>query len=161
MKTDLMKVRKRFGATVFFCFILCLPEQGAFGQTWSVEQKEVLATIEQMRLAVEAKDIDRFMSFVHKDFSGWGTASTLPTDREFRKKSLLGVLKPNNEISQVITPLAVIMHGDASVVHSHVVTILKSKETGQEQTRNTFWTDVYVREGGRWFLIADHGRLLE
>jgi hypothetical protein len=33
----------------------------------------------------------------------------------------------------------------------------KNKETGEEKTLTERWTDVLVREGGRWSWIADHG----
>jgi len=156
-----MQRTEQIGTTAFLCLLFTWVGPGVFAQTWSVEEKEILKTMEEMRQAIERKDIEGFMSFIHEDFSGWGTVSTLPTDKEFRRKSLSGTLQASDAVIQKVTPLVITIHGDVSVVHSHAVTILKEKEPCKERTRNTFWTDVYVREGGRWLLIADHGRLLE
>ena len=47
------------------------------------------------------------------------------------------------------------MHGDAAVVT--YVTTDKGKYKGQDISGRFRWTDVFVRRGGAWQIVAAHG----
>ena len=56
-----------------------------------------------------------------------------------------------------ITPIGVVLHDDIAVVHYYYTTISKDKKSGKETTDKGRWTDVILKDGGKWRLVADHG----
>ena len=93
---------------------------------------------------------ERVAQCFHSDYTGWYAGDPLPLD--------LQALKDATSAQEEITflsarPLSIKIYGDVAVVHytSHW------REDGTTTVRWARWTDVAMKEGGRWSWIADAG----
>jgi ketosteroid isomerase-like protein len=55
-----------------------------------------------------------------------------------------------------ITPLAITVRGEFAVVHYYYSQVSKSSEGKMSNVKGR-WTDILLKQGDRWVLIADHG----
>ena len=126
----------------------------AAAQDWSPAQQEVWEF-------EKACWRDRTPEFVdkcfHSDFQGWGVGSSVPTNKADR-----GVTSERRRVTEdnvylFLKPIAITVHGDMATALYIATFTDKNKVTGEEKTVTERWTDVLVKDGGKWFWIADHG----
>ena len=82
---------------------------------------------------------------------------TTPDGAMQTKAQLVGDVKAGALVveSSTITDMKVQVHGDAAVVT--YITTDKGKYKGQDISGRFRWTDVFVRRGGAWQIVAGHG----
>jgi ketosteroid isomerase-like protein len=82
---------------------------------------------------------------------------TTPDGAMATKAQLLGDVKSGALVIETSTmsDMKVKVHGDAAVVT--YITTDKGKYKGQDISGRFRWTDVFVRQGGAWRLVAGHG----
>jgi hypothetical protein len=56
-----------------------------------------------------------------------------------------------------LKPLEIRMHGNVAVILYIATDTRKNKATGEETSSTAQWTDIAVKQGGKWKWIADHG----
>ena len=126
-------------------------------QEWTVEQQEVWE-FEQACWATRSVSV--IMSCFHDDFLGWGLDNTLPTTKSDRTPFFTRDFQTAEQVFLSLQPVAINVRGNTATV-LYVATVTNSnRETGVETTRVERWTDIAVREDGRWTWIADHGVLI-
>jgi len=126
----------------------------ASADDWSKEQMEVLKFEEA---CVTTNNVDEFMGCFHKDFVGWGQGSTVPTSKADRMKSAVDRFENSESESMLFKPLSVIVKGDMAVI-SYIDSGKSTNKTTKEVEYSTSrWTDVCVKDGGKWYWISDHG----
>jgi ketosteroid isomerase-like protein len=125
-------------------------------QQWSAAQKEVWKNVEAYSALAEAGDVEGFMSYYHPEYLGWNYDSALPMSAESAKKFLEYSFKTTKSIAYVIQPAAIIVHGDFAIVHYYYAGVYKDAE-GKEKSGSGRWTDILIKQGDKWVMIADHG----
>ncbi len=136
-------------AVALSSFGLFLSTVTLLGQTWSPEQREVIAVVEaswEADLAEDATWVDRL---THPNMLGWGRGYPMPRDRAQAKRWSEYGDENSNGLLHHLAPVGVAMHGDAAVVHYYVSVASENRE-GERETTHTRCTDVLVREGGEW-----------
>jgi hypothetical protein len=58
-------------------------------------------------------------------------------------------------------PLAIHLRENTAVLIYEIAMGLRDRATAEESRMVIRWTDVAVREGGRWLWLADHGTVVE
>lgn len=136
-------------------FFLPLPVRG---QEWSAEQQEVWATV---TTCWSATDIDSLMSCVHDDFATWGLESRVPLKRA-DVRALNGRWYDTQEtLWSHYQPMSIDVRGNMAVVIYVYYWAERNKVTGEETEGIVNWTEVFLKEGDRWLLLADHGTRVE
>ena len=126
------------------------------GQAWSSQQQEVWNTVKSLWEAYAKKDIERALSYVHTDFRGWHWEDPLPRDKAGERRWATYFSQIQQELVQDLKPVAIDIHDNFALVHYYYTKAYKDTE-GKHQTEGGRWTDIYMKEGGTWLLICDHG----
>jgi ketosteroid isomerase-like protein len=125
-------------------------------QEWSAAQKEVWKNVEAYWALSEAGDLEGYMSYYHPEYIGWNYGAALPMSAESGKKFLEYSFKTTKSLVYSIQPAAIIVHGDFAIVHYFYTGIFKDVE-GKEKSESGRWTDILIKQGDKWVMIADHG----
>jgi ketosteroid isomerase-like protein len=142
---------RRFIAAVGLVLVLAAP---ARAQEWTPEQEELW---EWEKACWAAQDLAAIMPCFHEDFVGWGINSTVPTTKEDRRPYFARGFETEETTFLALKPLSVVIRGDFAVLIYLATTTGRDLSTGEETTTTQRWTDVAMRESGRWSWIADHG----
>jgi ketosteroid isomerase-like protein len=136
------------------CFVLAShPLQAA---DWSKEQQEVWKTVETYTDLAAKGDVDGFLTYFHEDYSGWSHDAPVPYGVSSVKK-WAGYFLPKREmLVYEITPAAIKIHGNVAFVHYFYSQTYKDSE-GKEKNSSGRWTDILMKDGGKWLMIGDHG----
>lgn len=137
------------------CAVAVLLPLAAHAGDWSAEQKEIWAWEQS---CWQTNDVDTLMACFHEDFVGWGnTELGVPTNYNDRKAMFGQEFAAQETLSVYAKPLSIKIRGNVAAV-LYVVTITrKDKGTGKETTSVERWTDIAMKENGKWSWIADHG----
>ena len=113
---------------------------------------ELMKMEHDMLAALLKKDAAAFGKHFHDD-----AVLTTPDGSAQTKAQLLGDVKSGALVLEAssISDMKVKVHGDAAVVT--YITTDKGKYKGQDISGRFRWTDVFVRQGGAWQLLAGQG----
>jgi len=126
-------------------------------QEWTAEQKEVWESVEAYtKLAMEG-NVDGFLEVFHPDFVGWHKGSPVPDTYDKRVKMMQFFLPLAKVLYYDITPLAIRVHRDVAIVHYLYSDLSAMGEGGEPDWKQGRWTDILLKQDGKWLLIADHG----
>ncbi len=128
----------------------------AIAQDWSPEQTEVWNTIVAQWDASKAKDHAWPERFLHPSFLGWSDEFPMPRDKngveEWEKYS-----SENSQVHvQELTPVGIVVVGSTAVAHYYYSTAAEDRE-GKRETTHGRYTDVLVKQDGKWLFIAWRG----
>ena len=140
---------------VAVCLILLTSGQ-VFGQEWSDKQKEVWKNVETYWDLDVKRDLEGVLSYFHDDYSGWFNRDALPSNKASTRKSFAHFFGTTKILLQEIQPVAIKIHGNMAIVHYYYSRLVKDVE-GKERNRSGRWTDILMKQGDKWLLIADHG----
>ena len=144
-----MKIKTR----IFLVSALLLPLI-ASAEDWTKEQKEVLAFEEA---CITTKDVDEFMGCFHEDYVGWFIDSTVPLSKSDREKPDADYFENIDGQVLLFKPVSVIVKGNMAVISYVTRDKSTNKTTGEVTYSRGRWTDVCLKEGGKWTWISDHG----
>jgi hypothetical protein len=147
-ETVKMKIKEILFAGAMF-FPIC-----ASAGDWSKEQAEVLKFEEA---CISAKSAEEFLGCFHEDFVGWGQGFTVPTSKADRKKSIIDGFESNESESMLFKPLSVIVKGNMAVISYIDSSKSTNKTTNEVEYSTSRWTDICLKDGGKWYWISDHG----
>lgn len=125
-----------------------------FGEDWTAAQQEVLAFEEA---CVTTNNVDELNACFHEDFEGWGMDATVPTTKADRKGIFENGFASFDADVLLFKPLSVIVKGNMAVVNYLTVAKITNKATDEVNYETQRWTDVCLKDGGKWTWIADHG----
>jgi hypothetical protein len=128
------------------------------GQEWTHEQKEVWAW---EVACLETLDLEEKGACFHEDFLGFGMGDPEPTTRADRLAVFAATLETMELVSFDTRPLAIHLRENTAVLIYEVAMALRDRATGEDSRMVIRWTDVAVRENGRWLWLADHGTVVE
>ena len=137
---------------IFSLPALLLPILASAGD-WTAEQQEVLAFETP---CISTQSVDEFMGCFHKDFVGWGTGSVPTTKADRMSLAADSFAGATNQLI-LFKPLSVIVRGNWAVVTYITTGKSTDKATGEVSYSTERWTDVCLKENGKWTWISDHG----
>ncbi|MCH7876508.1 MAG: nuclear transport factor 2 family protein [Gemmatimonadetes bacterium] len=146
---------KRLGLTLAtVLFAVAVPSATA-AQEWSSEQREVWSFVERCTQAFADGDIEAGNACLHEDFSGFA-----PGDDHLRGKRYIlafnAVLADQTPEAFALRPLDIQVHGNFAFVH-YLYTEAQRDEDGEVEMSTVAWTDLLIKDNGRWYWIGDHG----
>ncbi|HXW06149.1 MAG TPA: nuclear transport factor 2 family protein [Vicinamibacterales bacterium] len=125
----------------------------ASAQTWSPEQQEIWKFEEQQWQMSKDKDLSWIDKMVHPNLSYWDVDLPAPQN----KASLTRWNRYNSGtttvLEQELFPISVTITGNIAVVH-YRYTMARENLKKERETVTGRYTDVLVREGGRWLFIS-------
>jgi hypothetical protein len=136
-----------------FTLVLVLPLT-ARAQTWSAAQQEVWDFELECLNAVVTDDLQARHACFHNDYVGWSPGAPVPTPY-FPERDEWNLAQVNAKFMEA-TPLNILVHGNFAVVH-YMSRQTNIQKDGSSQTIWTAWTDILLKEDGKWSWIADHG----
>ena len=147
---------KKAAAFIALGAVYCLLAVPAFAQNWTAEEQEVWSFVETITKQVTEGKVEEFAKSFHKDFVGWSPGGLVPDTRADRMKMINFFVPQSKSLYYELRPLSIKVRGSIAVVH-YIFTSLSSRGTNAPERSTSYWTDVYMKENGKWQLIADHG----
>lgn len=125
-------------------------------QDWSAEQTEVWNTIVAQWDAAKAKDPNWPERTLHPAFLGWPDEFPMPRDKAGVKEwEKYGSENSQTHVEQ-LSPVGIVVVGSTAVAHYYYSTATEDRE-GERETTHGRYTDVLVKEEGKWLFIAWSG----
>lgn len=143
----------RLAGRALVCAVVLAWAGAAVAQTWTPEQQEVWKLEQQQWQMSKDKDSSWIEKMVHPSLSYWETGAPVPQNgasltRWNRYNSASATV-----LEQEVFPISLTITGNIAVAqYSYQV----ARENYKKE-RETVWghyTDVLVKEGGRWLFIA-------
>ena len=122
----------------------------------TAEQRELWRNVNELWELSAAKDNQRIRDALHPDYAGWDMSAPLPHDRDTAVQSVTG---DSPRLSRYeLEPLSVrVYEGAVGVAHYRYRATVEAY--GREPVQVTGkWTEVYMKHGQRWLMIAVSGR---
>ena len=107
---------------------------------WSVWQKE---------------DVAGTTSYLHPDFSSWNYRDELPGT--FSKAETEAVFKMRSLSAYELKPLTIKVNDNFAFVHYCYSSVTHAKSDGREQKVEGRYTDILIKQNGRWLFVGEHG----
>jgi hypothetical protein len=131
---------------------LCTFAGAATAQT-SPDQQEIWKVEQQQWKMAAAKDSSWIDALVHANLKYWETGAPMPRD----KASLKHWSRYDNESSTVLEqellPISTTITGNVAVVQYYYIMARENYKKERESVTGHY-TDVLIKEGGRWQFIA-------
>jgi len=118
-------------------------------------EKEVWQTVVTYTDHIINGRVAEFLEFVHDDYSGWNNIEPLPTDKQSIINELDSEIPKKHFSNYDIIPIKLNINGDLAVVH-YYLTAKREIEEKSKQKKSKHYTDVLIKSGEKWILIADH-----
>jgi len=149
---------KRIFRMLLFAVVvsICLAPAPVLAQEWSAAQKDVWSNVQAYWEKFAQGDLEGFTAYMHADYRGWSYASPLPGDKATARKFLDHGFKTTKILVYNIKPVEIRIHGNVAVVH-YFFTEISNDAEGKEKTSSGRWTDILLKQGDRWVMVADHG----
>jgi len=137
---------------------LCTLSFTAAAQTWSAAEQEVWKAVSYAWEVDSAGNTDAFMGCFHGDYRGWPWGSRVPNSKKTVSK-FIGWRHKNFRVNVYnLTPLSIIVKGDMAVVHYlYGRSTTRLEGDAKAEWSEGRWTDILVKENGKWLLVADAG----
>ena len=139
-------------AAVTFCAFT----GAALADASSPEQQEVWKVEQQQWAMAAAKNDSWIETMAHPNLRFWETGSPTPRDRA----SLKHWSKYNNENTTMLEyelfPISATITGNVAVAQYHY-TIARENFKKEREVVNGHYTDILIKEGGKWIFIAWEG----
>jgi len=130
----------------------------AFGQEWSSEQQAVWKVVKWTWDVSE--DTDWCAEVCSPNLLAWGMDTPAPRNRE----QISGWWRLNNESTKMlkaeVTPIGIAVQGDTAVAHYYYSQLSEDKE-GERETDHGRYTDVLIKEDGKWMYFTWSGGELD
>ena len=125
-------------------------------QTWSPEQREVWAVVEEAWQAEAAKDLTWVDRFVHPSARVWSNRYPMPRDHSSQRKWSRYRAENLTTLAHELNPVAIVVQGNTAVAHYYYSEAMEDRK-GDRKTEHGRYTDVLVREDGQWKFLAWSG----
>lgn len=150
-----MNYRKRWlgGGAALALSVLVVPLASA--QQWSAEQREVWAFIEDCNAQFVAKNEAGVLDCFHDDFSGWRYGDTVPRTKQTIAE-FLPIDLEGESLALDLRPISIRVFGNFAIAH-YFLSEASRNASGEVERQQMIWTDVLLKQGNRWYWVADHG----
>jgi hypothetical protein len=122
-------------------------------QTWTPEQQELWKLEEKQWQMAKDKDLSWIESMVHPNLSYWSSAAPVPQTRESLARWNRYDNGNSTVLEQELYPLSITVTGNVAVVN-YRYQIARENLKKERETVFGRYTDVFLKDGGRWQFIA-------
>jgi len=144
---------KRIFSVAAVSIALCGFAGTAGAQTWTPEQQELWQLEEQQWKMSAAKDLSWIDSMVHPNLRYWGTNSPMPRDKASLKHWARFDSDSSTVLQQELFPISATITGNVAVLQYHYMMASENHKKERETVTGQY-TDVLIKENGRWMFIA-------
>ena len=149
-------IRSSCGALILLSAFAATPV-ALIAQEWSSEQQEVLDAIDACIQASVDRQLEVGMACTHDDFSGWRYDLPALRDKKFQDREQARDFDSDNQLVDFsVQPLNVQIFDNVAIIHYYGYFYVRDGN-GEVVGERSRWTDVMIRDGGRWVWISDHG----
>ena len=128
----------------------------ASAQELSPTQSEVWQFIIDCDEHFMNENAEGILNCFHDDFSGWLYGDTVPRTKSSVQKFLPVDFESTEPMASDLRPISIRVFGNFAVAHYFLAWAYRDAD-GEVVRERMIWTDVLLRENGRWSWIADHG----
>ena len=139
--------------TILIVFVLF---SSMFAGEWTKEQKEVWQNVEAYWKISADRDVEGYLNYFHDDYLGWDYSTGVPTNKADVEKEVRFYMETTEVLFWSLKPVGIKVYGNFAFVHYYFTYVYKDPE-GKQQTGKGRWTDILMKQGDKWVLIADHG----
>jgi hypothetical protein len=139
---------------VVLCLAL-LPTLAA-AQTWTAEQQEIWKLEEQQWQMSKDKDMSWIDKMVHPNISYWDVDQPGPQNKASLQRWNRFSNANSTVLEQELFPISLTITGTIAVVQ-YRYSVARENYKKERETTTGRYTDVLVKEGGRWLFIAWSG----
>ena len=144
---------KRILSVAAVSIALCGFAGTAGAQTWSAEQQELWQLEQQQWKMSAAKDLSWIDTMVHPNMRYWGIGSPMPRDKASLKHWSRFDSESSTVLQQEIFPISATITGNVAVLQYHYMVASENYKKERETVTGQY-TDVLIKENGRWTFIA-------
>ncbi len=137
-------------------YITLLISTPAFSQETPGGHAEVWNNVKAYWHLWAERDLDGFMEYFDKGFSGWNYDNPMHMNKEATRKWLTLQFQSKEVMAYDISAIDIKIHDTIAVVH-YYYSFLKKDTQGKEQKCTGRKSDILMKQGDKWLLIADHG----
>ena len=137
---------------LFLVAVLTAPLAGA--QEWSSEQQDVWKVVKWTWEA--APGTDWCAEVCHPNLLAWGNDAPAPRNREQIQKWWKRNQETSKDLEVEITPIGIAVQGNTAVAHYYYSQLSEDKD-GKRTTEHGRYTDVLIKEEGRWVYFSWSG----
>lgn len=143
----------------FFILVLFVSVIGCNSESHINEEQAIKNTLTQMWDAIEKEDVERYATYVHKDFTQFGeTDLTLNIGKQTEVDGVREWVKTSENIhTEMIDPKVTVKENVAWITYywsDHGITNGEAFASKGKSTR------IFVKENGKWLCIHGHYTVL-
>ena len=135
---------------------MMLVSVSAAAQSWSKAEQEAWKAVETVWAADSSGNTAEFLSFFHDDYRGWPWGMRAPSTKRMVSKYFHWRHKNLTVNVYNLVPMSIIVKGNTAVAH-YLFSRMTTNKDGKSEWIEGRWTDIMVKQGGSWKLIADAG----
>jgi hypothetical protein len=124
-------------------------------EKWTAEQKEVLAYEQKLWSLTKPEQMEEALAMYHPNYIGWNYSRPMPS--AIQRQWWDYGYKAYETIVWDITPLAIQVYGNFAFIDYYYRIMNHDKLKNEDKAENGRWTDILMKENGKWRLIGDHG----
>jgi ketosteroid isomerase-like protein len=151
-----MKKGMRFTLLVVSILLIGSGFRSLQAQEWTPAQKEVWKNVNDYWALLAKGDVKGFMEYFHPDYVGWDYDSPNPQTKGETQKWIEFFTQGKKVPFWDIKPLAIKVYGDVAFVDYYYTQVMEGAD-GKRNTENGRWTDILLKQNGKYVLIGDHG----
>jgi hypothetical protein len=125
----------------------------AAAQTWTAEQQEIWRLEEQQWQMSKDKDLTWIDKMVHPNISFWDVDQPGPQNKESLARWNRYTSAASTVLEHELFPISLTITGNLAVAQYRYA-IVRENHKNERETATGRYTDVLIREGGRWLFIA-------
>jgi hypothetical protein len=125
----------------------------AVAQTWTAEQQEIWRLEEQQWQMAKDKDLTWIDKMVHPNLSYWDVDQPGPQNKSSLAQWSRYSSAASTVLEQELFPISVTITGNLAVAQ-YRYTAVREDHKQERVTVTGRYTDILVKEGGRWLFIA-------
>jgi len=137
----------------FVCLILGALSSVAAAQTWTAEQQEVWTVEQQQWEMAKDENLGWIDTMVHANLSYWDVDQPGPQNKASLASWSRYSSAASTVLQQELFPISVTITGNLAVAQ-YRYTVVRENHKQERETVTGRYTDVLVKEGGRWLFIA-------
>lgn len=131
----------------------------ASAQTFSQEEQEVWGALKSCVETFAREELEAGYACTHEDFVGWSLDQPVQRTKGSDIAGTEAFCETRDVLSVELRPLAINVFGNTAILHYYGFWAMVG-EDGQEGSQTTRWTDIMIKENGKWMWVADHGGVI-
>ena len=132
---------------------LCSVAGATSAEGWGPEQQEIWKLEQQQWKMSAAKDLSWIDTMVHQNMRYWDTGAPMPRDKASLKHWSRFDADNNSTLEQELFPISATITGNIAVVQYNYM-VARENYKKERETVTGHYTDVLIKEGGRWLFVA-------